>query len=295
MAGWRYAAAAVASRFDTDTAVEPLGDGRWACRLDRGWWIVRGPNGGYLAAIVLRAMAAEVADPERHPRSLTLHYLRPPREGPAEVRVTVERTGRTTTTLTARMVQDDRLCIIGIAAFGTPLPGPTWDRLPAPAVPPPGEVPEVDTSGGAGIPMRERWRYRYVFGPPPPGTGDEAVTGGWMRLREPRVIDEVLVAAMSDSWPPAVFAAPLPPTAAPTVDLTVHFRHRLPLEDLPPDGWVLARFRTRVVRDGFLDEDGELWAPDGTLLAQSRQLALALPAEAGGVPPGITPGSSPGP
>jgi hypothetical protein len=29
-------------------------------------------------------------------------------------------------------------------------------------------------------------------------------------------------------------------------------------------------FRTGLVRDGCFEEDGELWAPDGTLVAQSR-------------------------
>ena len=60
----------------------------------------------------------------------------------------------------------------------------------------------------------------------------------------------------------------------PTVDLTVHFRAPLPLPDSPPDAWVLAVFRSRLARDGFVEEDGEIWSRDGTLIAQSRQLAL---------------------
>jgi acyl-CoA thioesterase len=60
----------------------------------------------------------------------------------------------------------------------------------------------------------------------------------------------------------------------PTVDLTVHFRAPLPLPDSPPDAWVLAVVRSRLVRDGFVEEDGEIWSRDGTLIAQSRQFAL---------------------
>jgi hypothetical protein len=36
----------------------------------------------------------------------------------------------------------------------------------------------------------------------------------------------------------------------------------------------------RRVEGRFFDEDGELWAPDGTLVAQSRQLGLLIGAEA---------------
>ena len=63
----------------------------------------------------------------------------------------------------------------------------------------------------------------------------------------------------------------------PTVDLTIHFRVG-PAASGPraDDAFVLAAFRTTVAADGFLEEDGEIWAPDGTLLAQSRQLATVL-------------------
>ena len=35
--------------------------------------------------------------------------------------------------------------------------------------------------------------------------------------------------------------------------------------------------RGGVVREGFFEEDTVIWAADGTVLAQSRQLALLLP------------------
>ena len=52
------------NRFDRDTAVTPNGDGSFDVRIDRGWWIVRGPNGGYVAAILAKAASAVVADPD---------------------------------------------------------------------------------------------------------------------------------------------------------------------------------------------------------------------------------------
>src|SRR5947208_1851781 len=108
------------TRFDRDTAVEPLGDGAFAARLDRAWWIGRGAHGGYIAAIVLRAMTEALADPERQARSLTIHYTRPPAEGPARVSVSVERAGRSLTTLSARMTQEDGLVTLALAAFSRP-------------------------------------------------------------------------------------------------------------------------------------------------------------------------------
>ena len=76
---------------------------------------------------------------------------------------------------------------------------------------------------------------------------------------------------------PAVFGRIDEQIIVPTVDLTVHFRSSLPLPDATPDDYVLAEFRTNVVAEGFLEEDGVIWSRDGVLLAQSRQLAAILP------------------
>jgi acyl-CoA thioesterase len=252
--------------FDRDTAPEPLGDGRYRVRFDRSWWIARGPNGGFVAAMLVRAMEAEIASPERQLRSLTVHYTAAPPEGDADVAVTVERTGRSMTTVSARMTTGDRLLALALGAFSTEYESPlAYDEAPMPAVVPPDPMPEPDSS--AEMPFVHRWRLA-------PALSDHgrAFSGGWMAPAQPRPLDAALVVALADTWIPAPFAVTGRPFAAPTIDLTVHVRAALPRPAEP----VLGEFRSTVSRDGFFEEDGRLWAPDGTLLAQSRQLALAL-------------------
>lgn len=264
------------ARFDIDTAVVPLGDGAYDTRVDGGWWIDRGPNGGYVAALLARALCAEVGDPDRHARSLTVHYLAPAVEGPARVVVTTERRGRMVHYLSARLSQGDRLIATAQAAFAVLTPDTLDFADPSfPGYPPPSEVP-ADPGPPNPVPMRERYDYRHVAGTPWEGPAETADTGGWIRLAEPRPYDSALVAALTDAWYPAIFARLIERFGVPTIDLTVHVRSVRALLALRPDDWVAVRFRTTVASEGFMEEDGQLWAPDGTLIAHSRQLGVLL-------------------
>src|SRR3712207_1234211 len=84
--------------------------------LDGDWFVV-GPNGGYVASVVLRALTQAV--PDRPPRSLTVHYAQPGAAGPATVTAGVERAGRSMSFLSARLRQGDALVATALAAFGT--------------------------------------------------------------------------------------------------------------------------------------------------------------------------------
>lgn len=269
------------SRFEQDTAVEPLGGGRFRFQVNRDWWVLLGPNGGFVAAVLLRACAVVVDDPERTPRTLTVHYLVPPREGPAEVEVTVERAGRGVTYLSARMYQEGRLLALAVSAFSGPRPSVTeFSHGTMPTVPPPQQCLRL-VADDSGIPLRHRWENLWAVGPLP-GSGEpdpgEIEVGGWIRLAEASPFDHIVLAAMADAWLPPIISLPDPPTSAvPTVELTVHFRDRERLATLTPADWCLVVFRSKTAQEGFIEEDGEIWSADGRLLAQCRQLAVLLP------------------
>ena len=262
------------TRFDDDTAVEASGGGRYTGRMDRSWWIVRGPNGGYVAAVILRAMVAEVDDPARPPRSLTVHYLAPPEEGPVEVIVTVERAGRSLSTVSARLLQGDRTMAIALAAFGAARASVSFADRAMPAAAPP-DACEPRSPSELGPPALVHWDQRFALGSAPM-SGGPAVSGGWIAPVEPRPLDHVLVAAMMDAWIPPIFCRVPEGLGVPTVDLTVHFRTELPPPGLADGAHVLCAFRSEVAAEGYVTEDGELWSPDGVLLAESRQLALLI-------------------
>jgi hypothetical protein len=99
-------------------------------------------------------------------------------------------------------------------------------------------------------------------------------SGGWIGLCDPRPVDALALAFFCDALIPAPFMRTMRPNPAPTIDITIHFRSAL--GPRPAGELVLARSRTRLVHEGFFEEDAEVWAADGTLLAHSRQLALLI-------------------
>ncbi|MFL5845966.1 MAG: acyl-CoA thioesterase [Solirubrobacteraceae bacterium] len=258
------------SLFAEATAVTAQGGGRYSAVASPEWFAPRGPNGGYLAAIVLRAMQHEVADPGRHPRSLTLHYLRPPAAGAIEIAVTVERAGRRLSTVTARVTQAGRDCVLVLGAFSEDFDFAAAYAEPAPEVARPEAVAEIPLEQAL-VPIARRFVVRPALGGAPFSEAGEALTGGWISFREgDPPLDAPALAMLSDAWIPSPFIRTTAPFGAPTVDLTIHFRAPDVLAQWP----ALVVFRSRFARAGFFEEDGEMWSADGQLLAQSRQLGL---------------------
>jgi len=260
--------------FEADTAVENLGGGRFGATMSERWWVGKGPNGGYVAAVILRAIQAS-ASATRAPRSLTVHYQRAPKVGPVEVAVTVEREGGHITFLSARLTQEGKVQATAQAVLSEDWSEGGFEELTMPEAGEPGELPTIDASGDGRPNMLQNYRLRPALGEPA-FSGGAPETGAWIRTREPYLLDAPLAAALLDTWFPAPFVRLERPAGAPTIDYTVHFRSPLPPAGATTEDPYLISFRSNIARHGFFEEDGELWAADGTLLAQSRQLALLL-------------------
>lgn len=257
--------------FDADTAVTSLGDGRYGATLLETWNIVAGPNGGYLAAIIGRAMTEAIADPERGLRSITVHYLARPDFDEVELEVDILRAGRSLSSVRALMRQGDRIICSSTAAFSVPWTTTESWQLPI-SVHASDEGVEMDR--GTAPPHAQNWRGRPIVDAPFfSGEGSPRVAQ-WIRSTKARPLDALELVAISDAVPPAGFPKMTTPAAMPTVDLTVHIRASLPSASVGDTDLVYAECETRHVADGFADEDCHIWAADGTLLAQSRQLAI---------------------
>jgi acyl-CoA thioesterase len=269
----------VAHRFDEDTALVPAGPGVYAGRIAPTWSVGRGANGGYLAAIVVRALGRAVGDAARRTRSLTVQYLAAAEDGPFTIATSIERAGGSLTMVSARLMQGGRPIALALATCAAPRPGPALADVAMPAVEPP-EVLATFHPAAAPLHFTAHYEYRWAIGDPPFSGSSHARVGGWLRLAERRVADAPLVAAFTDAWMPSILARLRGPAAVPTVDLTIHFRAELPLPGAAPDDFYLVTFHSALAVDGCFVEDGEIWARDGTLLAQSRQLALLRPLDA---------------
>lgn len=264
----------MSSHFDRDTALAPLGAGRFSGSISRDFWVQSGPNGGYLAAIALRGAQALVPEPQRAPRSLHARFLSAPEAGPFELVAEVVRRGRSMTTVAVRMQQAGKDFVHASACFSEPFSALAFQDCAMPEALPLEQSRAIEKR----IALNHRYDMWHAIGGDLRGS-QRALSGGWIRFADPRPIDTLALAALWDAWPPAVHARAFEQRfrgAVPTVEVSVYFRRRVPLANATPSDYVLIKVETTMADEGVAEESGEIWSADGQLLAHSRQLALLL-------------------
>ncbi|MER5934432.1 thioesterase family protein [Streptomyces sp. NPDC002054] len=270
------------SEFDRDTTVTPRADepGVYDADLSAGWTIITAVNGGYLLALVGRALSAALPHPD--PFTVSAHYLSASAPGPAVIRTEVVRIGRTLSTGQASLLQYDpetgaeieRIRVLASYGDLDSLP----DDVRTTAVPP--VIPAYEDclgpeAGPAPIPGSSAIvdRLRLRLDPATAGWAVGAPSGkgemrAWFELADGRDADPMSLLLAVDALPPTAFDLGLLGWT-PTVELTTHIRRR------PAPGPLRVSITTRNLAGGFLEEDAEVWDSADHLVAQSRQLARA--------------------
>lgn len=259
--------------FEHDTRVTTTAEGLQTTLSPN--WQVMGPQGGYVAAIALRAMAGLV-QPGFVPAALTAQYLAAAASGPADMEARLLRQGTKAAFTTATVRQGERNELGASASFFFQVEGPTRLALTPPSLPPPEAcVPlPMPAPPGQRFPFHENYELRVSEGLfQKPGVEEDFIF--WARYREQSWGDDVVVQAASliplldmAVFPASFRAIPNFPGAV-TLDLTAHW-HSFPI----PQGWLLLRGSCQYADSGMLHGWAEAWTPDGRLLATSSQQAV---------------------
>jgi len=263
-----------------DTRIEPVADepGRFRALLSPKW-AVWGPNGGYVAAIALRA--AIVCSRAARPASFHCHFLAVGEFAAVDVRVASVGGGKRAESLRVEILQQERLLLAAtVWMVDDGLKGFQHDLGIAPQVPKPHTLRGYqDLAGEEYAEWYPIWRSiegRPVSWRQPPGRPEWHT---WLRFTETAIADRHADALRQLFWLDfpgwnATIAAHQWPFAflAPNLDLTVQF-HRF----APQETWMLADGVALLAEDGLVGCVSRLWTEDGKLLATGTSKHMSRP------------------
>jgi acyl-CoA thioesterase len=263
---------------DIATALE--GDPAAATRLARtsdAYWTFISPFGGVSAATALRAVL-EHPGREGDPLALTVNFCAPIERGEFTVRVRRMRANRSSQHWSVEFTQGDGFEAVLTASVITANRRETWSHRVArpPPLPPWESIAPV--SDGANLSWEAQYEFRFVEGilaptptPPEPPRSPRSVL--WLRDAEPRPLDFISLAAMSDAFFGRIFQVigRIPPFG--TVSLTTYFHASA--DELAAHGTapLACVADAKVFHRSFCDQSVELYGAGSQLLATSVQVA----------------------
>jgi acyl-CoA thioesterase len=261
--------------FDEATRVT-AGDSRWQGHTSDDYWAFVGPFGGATAATILRAL---IDHPQRSgdPLSLTVNFCAPIGQGAFDLDVRLVKANRSSQHWSVEMTQNGE----DVATFATAVFAerrPSWSHQAATfpqSTPFEATLPYTKLS----LAWARQYDFRFVEGEPKFGTAvpftqpASAYSKLWIADRVPRKIDLLSLMSMSDAFfgRPFHIRGEMMPFG--TVSLTTYFH--ADAEDLAAEDTsrVLAAADGKRFHKSYGDQSGELWSPNGRLLATTHQIA----------------------
>ncbi|AHF68187.1 MULTISPECIES: acyl-CoA thioesterase [Pseudomonas] len=237
------------------------------------WSQGRACFGGLMAALQYEAMRARVPQ-DRPVRSLAITFVGPAEPGvPISFEVDILREGKAVSQVLGRAIQNGQVMTLMQGSFGA-----ARESVVAVAADTAPELKALEHCPAlpfiSGV-MPEYMRFmemRWALGGLPFSNTPSLAIGGYVRFRdevEPQSLTEAHILAMVDTWPPALLPHLSKPTPGSSLTWTIEFVQPQPA--LNTLDWCSYRAVIEHARDGYGHTAAMLWAPDGQLVAISRQ------------------------
>jgi hypothetical protein len=246
-----------------------IDEGRLAAQFPDGWQQGRGAFGGIVVGVMIRALEAHVADPNRSLRSLTAEICGPVVPGSLELGVETLRAGSGVSTAACRLRQSGEIQAHAVGVFGRSR-GTDLDGLHLEA---PRMRPWRNWEAIVVGPQAPQFARQFEFrtdGPLPYSGATDLEVQGWVRPRVPGTArDAAYLAVCADAWWSPVHALVSAPRPLATIAFTLQLCGTL--DGLDPNAPLFHRGRDVVIHDGYFVEYRELWGEDGRLVALNQQ------------------------
>lgn len=237
------------------------------------WGQGRASFGGLVVALQYEAMRAHVSV-DRALRSLAVSFVGPvAADVPIRFEVEVLREGKAVSQVMGRAVQNGQVVTLVQGSFGASRESAARiDALPAPEMKPPEQCPLLPYIKGVTPEFMRHLSMGWAVGALPFSGRGTREMGGWVRFAgevKDEPLTETHLLALVDTWPPALLPLLNKPTAGSTLTWTIEF-----VQPLPPAStleWCKYLAVIEHARDGYGHVAANLWAPDGELIAISRQ------------------------
>jgi acyl-CoA thioesterase len=259
--------------FDDATRII-AGDSSWQGNAGEDYFAFVGQFGGATAATVLRAL---IQHPERSgdPLALTVNFCAPVVQGEFDLDIRLVKANRSSQHWSVEMTQD-KAGVVTLATAVFAERRPSWSHQPAP-FPQATVFEQTLPYAKIALPWVKQYDFRFVEGEPRIGSSTKTIPSSafsklWIGDRTPRKIDALSLMSMSDAFFGRVFHARNELVPLGTVSMTTYFHtstEDLAAEDITR---VLATADAKIFHKSYGDQNGELWSPNGRLLATTTQI-----------------------
>ena len=243
----------------------------FAGHTDMRYWNIIGPYGGWVAALMLKAVIHDQAPSRFEPVAFTVDFMKAPKEGAVVIRRTCDRAGRTASFWRVELeMADGTPCARALLTMAERRDTGVFSPETMPDVPRPDAVERFETTL---LPVK--WAHLYetrVVKGAMGGITPDTQSLVWVRDADRRPLDHVSMLALSDSPFPRLFLATGRPSNISTITMTTYLHASTAELQTIGSAHILADSRCARSVGGFYDQHTHFYSQAGDLVAASQQM-----------------------